>query len=345
MLDDPGLDSGAIVAGLAAAYGLRGTAVRFLPVGHDPSAAAYQVDVGDGASYFLKVRFAPLYEPGLLVPRALLDVGVHNVIAPLWTRTGDLWAPLPDYDGYTVVLYPFVRGENAKLVGLTDEQWRVFGATLQAVHSSGLEASFRGRLRTEDFALPSAALVRRLLDRVASTAFETAAAAQLADFYRENTARIRGVLDRTEGLGRELQARPFVPVLCHSDIHGANILVGEDDRIWLVDWDGPLLAPRERDLLFVVGSRIGRAVTPREEDRFFDGYGPTAIDPTTLSYYRYERIVEDLGEFGKSVFLNPSLSETARTVEAELAMAFFALDGDIDHAEVVPRSRWPAPAP
>jgi hypothetical protein len=36
-----------------------------------------------------------------------------------------------------------------------------------------------------------------------------------------------------------------------------NILFGEDDR-----WDGPLIAPRERDLLFVVGSRIGRHVTP-----------------------------------------------------------------------------------
>jgi hypothetical protein len=70
-------------------------------------------------------------------------------------------------------------------------------------------------------------------------------------------------------------------------------------------------------------------------------YGPAEIDPAALDYNRYERIVEDLGEIGKSVFLNPNPSEEARASEAALAMSFFAPGGDIDRAETVARTRWP----
>jgi spectinomycin phosphotransferase len=221
------------------------------------------------------------------------------------------------------------------VAGMSDEQWREFGSTLRVVHDSGLAERLRGRLPVETFSLPSAALVRRLLTLVGDTGFEGPAAARFAAFWRENAGRIRRMLVRAEELGRSLRSRPFELVLCHADIHAANILVGEEGRIWLVDWDGPLVAPRERDLLFVVGSRIARPVEPREEALFFEGYGPSEVDPIALVYYRYERVVEDLGEIGKSVLLDPTLGERARKEEAELAMSFFAVGGDIDRAEML----------
>ena len=226
------------------------------------------------------------------------------------------------------------------VTGMSDGQWRVFGSTLRAVHDSGLEHDFADQLRVEDFALPSARVVCQLLATVDEMAFKSVAATHFATFWSEHAARIESVLARAEDLGRSLQIRPFERVLCHADIHAANILVGDDERIHLIDWDGPLIAPRERDLLFVVGSRIARVVEPREEDLFFAGYGSVTIDPAVLVYYRYERIIEDLGESGKSVFLDPSRSEQARSEEAELAMSFFASGGDVDGAETVTRDRW-----
>jgi spectinomycin phosphotransferase len=149
------------------------------------------------------------------------------------------------------------------------------------------------------------------------------------------------MLTRAESFGVELRHRPFDLVLCHGDIHAANILVDRQGEIWLIDWDGPLIAPRERDLLFVVGSRIARVVTPDEEDRFFERYGATEIDPAALIYFRYERLIQDIGEFGMSVLFDPALSEAARAEAIELTSGFFAPGGDLDTVENVSRMRWP----
>ena len=333
--EDPGLGFDEISACLDTHYGLRVASVAFLPIGYDPNAAVYEVATGDGTAYLLKVRFGPVHEPGLLVPRALVDHGIRNVLAPLRTRSSELWCPLEGYPGYGVVLYPFVSGENAMVAGLTDDQWQEFGSTLRDVHSSGLGERLRGRLPVEAFSLPSAAPVRRLLALVEETSFESAAATRFAAFLREHEGDIHRVLTRAKAMGRSLQTKSFEYILCHADIHAANILVGDDGRIHLIDWDEPLIAPRERDLLFVVGSKIARAVEPREEALFFRGYGTVEIDPDALGYYRYERIIEDIGEFGKSVFLDPNLSERSRAEEVELTMSFFEPGGDIDRAETV----------
>ena len=130
--------------------------VTFLPLGYDLIAAVYKVITEDGTDYFLKIRVGPVHESGLLIPWALAKRGIRNVLAPLPTRSSELWCSCA---GSSLVLYPFIAGENAMIAGMNDEQWREFGATLHAVHSSGLAGEFRGRLPTETFALPSAALV------------------------------------------------------------------------------------------------------------------------------------------------------------------------------------------
>jgi spectinomycin phosphotransferase len=332
MRDDPGLDLDSLTACLDAQYDLRVRSVAFLPLGYDLSAAVYKVIAGHGTAYFLKVRFGPVDEPGLIVPWALAERGIRNVLTPLQTRSGQLWCSC---GGRSLVLYPFIAGRDAMTVGMDDDQWREFGSTLQAVHSSGLAEDFRGQLPIETFALPSSALIRRILDLTETTEFENAFAAEFAAFWREHAARIRQMVARAEALGRRLQSRSFDHVLCHADIHAANILVGDDGQIHLIDWDGPMIAPRERDLLFVVGSRIARVVEPREEELFFAGYGPVDIDPEALIYYRYERIIQDLGEIGRSVLLDPDPSDRMRAEESRLARSFFAPGGDIDYAEVV----------
>jgi hypothetical protein len=166
MRDDPNLDLGKIAVSLDRGYGFHVTSVSFVPIGYDLNAAVYEVLSADGARYFLKVRFGPVDEAGLTVPRALVDHGIPNILGPLRTRSSALWHPLDDATRYSLSLYPFVRGENAMVAGMSDEQWRVFGSRLRAVHDSGLERDFADQLRVEDFALPSARVVCQLLATV-----------------------------------------------------------------------------------------------------------------------------------------------------------------------------------
>ena len=107
--------------------------------------------------------------------------------------------------------------------------------------------------------------------------------------------------------------RPLAHVLCHADIHTNNVLLDADGAVWIVDWDDTLLAPKERDLMFVVGGGLNRTlVGPREEALVLQGYRATMLDPRALTYYRYARAVSDLSEYGAQVLARSDLSVLRR---------------------------------
>jgi spectinomycin phosphotransferase len=93
--------------------------------------------------------------------------------------------------------------------------------------------------------------------------------------------------------------------LCHADIHAWNLLIADDDALYMVDWDTLIFAPKERDLMFIGGGLGGNGRTPQEEETlFYQGYGPANINQIALAYYRYERIIEDIGVYCQQIFLS-----------------------------------------
>jgi len=70
-----------------------------------------------------------------------------------------------------------------------------------------------------------------------------------------------------------------------------------------VDWDNPILATKERDLMFIGGGIDNIWKSEREETVFYEGYGKTEINGTALTYYRYERVIEDLAVIGEQLLL------------------------------------------
>ncbi len=73
---------------------------------------------------------------------------------------------------------------------------------------------------------------------------------ELTGFIRGHQQLIEQVITHSQVLGDEIRRRIPPAVLCHADIHAANIIADPAGRLWVIDWDGVMLAPRERDLMF-----------------------------------------------------------------------------------------------
>jgi spectinomycin phosphotransferase len=129
----------------------------------------------------------------------------------------------------------------------------------------------------------------------------------------EKELEVEKIVNRTIVLGKKLQGKNQEFVLCHADIHTANLLVTPDDKIHVVDWDGLIMAPKERDLMFICSATGEEPVNEsREEKLFFQGYGKTHIEPLALAYYRYEWVVQEIGDFGERVFFLEGVGEKTR---------------------------------
>lgn len=99
-----------------------------------------------------------------------------------------------------------------------------------------------------------------------------------------------------------LRAGPPSFVLCHGDCHGWNLLIDDRDQLFLVDWDTLLLAPKERDLMFIGGGYGDSGDTAADEELYFyRGYGQTTVDRTACAYYRFARALEDITLFAEQI--------------------------------------------
>lgn len=312
MLEKPDLDDARIMDRLHDIYGLGLliTAVEFLPLGADANTAVYRVTSADDTPYFLKLRGGVFDEMSVIVPNFLRQNGMTQVIAPIVTRPGTLWGQL---DNFAVILYPFVEGQDGYDIALTDQHWIEFGRALKSLHSATLPPAITDRIQRENYSDHWRGIVRDYQAQVEATVYSDPISAQLAALLTAQKPVIDHLINRAEQLAALLQRDSPQFVLCHADIHAGNFLITPDGTLYIVDWDTLLLAPKERDLMFVGGALQGGSRTPQAEEKlFYQGYGHTDEEPIALAYYRYERIVQDIAAYCAEILLtDPNSADRA----------------------------------
>ncbi len=300
MLEKPRIPDDVLVSRLQEAYGFRVAELAFLPLGADLGTAVYRVVMDDGMVYFLKLRKG-FEAVAVTVPLFLKSLGLREIIAPQETRSNQGWL---DFGEYTLILYPFIEGRNGFETDLRAEHRQALGAALRQIHSAQLPAELRSLLPSETFDPRWRITLQGLQHLVETDPFDDPAGASLAEFMKLKHREIHFLVERAEQLASKLQTQTLEYVLCHSDVHGGNMLVGDQGGFYIVDWDNPILAPRERDLMFIGGGidNLWKGTIRRQAD-FFHGYGKVQLNMTALAYYRYERIIEDLAVIGEQLLL------------------------------------------
>jgi spectinomycin phosphotransferase len=289
-------------------YELDLVTLEFLPVGHDYDAGVYRAVSERGTAYLLKVTSRPLYEPRCLVPRYLYDQGITSVVAPLPTTSGALWTKLAEW---TMILYPWISGDSS-LTGMTDELWKQVGSIFRRIHQITLPPGGFASLRQETFDPEEyTRWVSDFENRFAHTEGPDAGAARrtLRSCWLTHQLTIHQAVATLEQLAGVLHSRALPFVICHADLHARNLIRDQAGQVFVIDWDEVMLAPKERDFIFVRSPQA---------DAFWQGYGQIEIDWVALTYFLWERVVQDLMEHVRNVWFREEWTEEARDEAARL---------------------------
>ena len=329
MLEKPDIQDEKIIAWLQVEYGLRIVQLTFLPLGGNLCTAVYRAVAEDGMLCFCKLRCSAFDEISVELPRFLSEQGITQIISPLRSKTGQLWAKL---EAFNIILYPFVEGTSGFEEKLTERQWADFGAALQRIHTLPLPPALSQKIQKENYSPESRDICREVLYSLENERFDDPVMAGLAAFLLPKRETVLDFIGQAERLARVLASRSTEMVLCHSDIHPGNLFIDKDGTLFIVDWDSPVLAPKERDLMFIGGGQGYVGVNDQEEEAYFyRHYDRSGVDPLAMAYYRYERNLYDLSVECPRI-LSSTLNARDRAKSLEIVTWLFLPGSSIDMA-------------
>lgn len=312
---------------LHANYGINVAKLTLLPIGADMNASVYKAEAND-KSYFIKLKRGHHHDVSTTIIALLHETGIREIIPPIKNKYGQ---PIQHVDDFTLIVFPFVEGQDGFNRDLSDDQWVTLGKVMRQIHEIDVPCSMQRMIRHEDFSPKWREGVRLLYGRIESPLIADEISSKFIAFMKNHAAIIHQLVERAEQLGKQIQKQLPKFVLCHADIHGGNVLVDGNDIFYMVDWDDPIMAPKERDLMFIGGGVANVWNKPHEEKFFYKGYGKAEINMAILAYYRHERIVEDIALLGQELLLT-SASEQNRIELYKHFVAQFEPQGVIDIA-------------
>ena len=317
-----------VISSIELNYLLQFNSIQQLFTGADKDTFVYKAVSDERKTFFMKIRTGDLKESSVEIPYLLSQYAGPHIIKPIKTIEENLFLKLMDC---TVILYPFIDGKTAKETRLTMQQWNKFGEVLRAIHDYKINKN-SNEIPLETYDAQWRTKLKKYLNELNNKERDNLCVKQFINLYDQKSELIKFIIYRAEDLLGKMKKARNDYCLCHGDIHAGNILISRDRNFFLTDWDTLIIAPKERDLMFI-GGGVGNTWNKKEEEAaFYEGYGGKEnVDEEIISYYRFERIIVDLVEYYEQFFVENIEEKNQRAILDRVGSAFHP-NGVVDMA-------------
>jgi spectinomycin phosphotransferase len=233
-----------------------------------------------------------LYERGLF----------RQLAAPIRTLAGELKIV---FEGQPVILYPHIPGNNLMEsptlpVNLQEKMAELIAMLHEITPQIQLEIPY-----IEKFSLPFEQALQEGLAALEKIDLPNRLGRlALRNMLLPNQALIRSLLVRLHGLAQEAARLQPDLVLCHTDANLANLILDDVGELFLVDWEGAMLAPAEHDLFIFTGEGF-----PEFLRRYRQARPRVKLSAELFGFYFYRRNLEDLTDWIIRILYENTLDE------------------------------------
>lgn len=148
VLEKKSLSDQCIIGYLSTHYNIEVVNFIFLPLGADMNSSVYKAGGKNGFSYFVKLKRDHEHDASAAIVEMLHDAGIEGIIAPIKTIRGQSFQRIDDF---TIIVYPFLDGQDGFSCRLTDEQWIKLGGTLRKVHALTVPTLIQKEVQRETY--------------------------------------------------------------------------------------------------------------------------------------------------------------------------------------------------
>ncbi len=246
----------------------------------------------DGAVYFSKTYDALRPVTAMIMPTLecistatqwLADQpGLQQrLVAPYTSMHGQV---LVRDERFTTLLFAYVEGVTPRETPLTDSQLAHLVDTVARIHSIDVDTAALAAVPRERFAPVWIDDIVPAIGRIALSSHV------LYPLLCERIESLSAAFYDFRALACILAEIDHPMVLCHTDIHGYNVVINTDDVPVLIDWEGMMIAPAEHDLMFWIADERWQQIS----ERYRLHHPLHEIDAQRLRYYQGRRLFEDL---------------------------------------------------
>ncbi len=306
MLTEPNVNKSQLKEILEKEYDFSIDEIAFNPKGY--ASWSYIIQTNKG-KFFLKLYKPENFDQKVFDFTADLYSKCHieNIVHPIKTKNNEIYF---SFDNFKLVLFNFIDGQTSKEQPLNNNQLEELGELFANIHKSHeIIGPYEVR---EKFEFPFKEGILKIYENIDSLNNLNEIKQQARQVYIKYKENFLNELSQLERLAEKLKSENIEFVNCHGEPSPDNIIVSTEGKTYLIDWDFPIFAPKEKDLAFF-------------DDRYdpiLAGYRkqfPNAeINKEVRKYYGLLWNVQEIEDWGKRLLLESQSEEENKNNYAEL---------------------------